>query len=122
MGATSPNVLFLAGKIVENGKPYLEYVGRESNESGPYSLEYVGIRWGQLKIEMSPDGHVFMTKRGEEYGGTLWCVTVYQYGIKERATPERRAIKETLEFERTRLRNQPQSLAENRVKNLLETR
>lgn len=29
-------------------------------ESGPYALLYVGFRWGQLKVELSPRGEVYV--------------------------------------------------------------
>lgn len=55
--------------VIENGKPYSETVSCEGDaESGPYALRYFGIRWGQVKLELGPNGMVYLQRVHERSG------------------------------------------------------
>ncbi len=50
--------------VLSYGHPYVRTVVNEGNaESGPYSNLYFGMRWGQVFVEMSPSGSVYLERR-----------------------------------------------------------
>lgn len=59
----SAEVIRCALALIEHGRPYTERVCHEGDaESGPYTLAYTGLRWGQLRLELTPTGDVFLVR------------------------------------------------------------
>ena len=53
--------LRVANRVLEEGHSYKAVVSVEGDaESGPYALDYYGYRFGQLKVEMMPNGTVVL--------------------------------------------------------------
>jgi excisionase family DNA binding protein len=74
----------IAERVVEEGHSYYYFTFNEgSPSSGPYSLMYVGVRWGRARVELSPNGNVYLMIRPHRY---CWR-TQDKYWLIYRSTP-----------------------------------
>lgn len=52
---------YIVTTVVTQGKPYNDHVLVDGNrESGPYTIDYRGYRWGQVKVYVHPTGHMWL--------------------------------------------------------------
>jgi hypothetical protein len=111
----SRTILQDAKTVLEEGRPSSRHRYCDGNsESGPYSLEYFVVRWGQLELVLAPNGTVSLVRSkelvsrdpfGDLHSSPALYVLIYlSIGRCSRNTPEACQLAERLREMRAQFR------------------